>query len=150
MNGWTRKSQVCISREHDSYSDHGLRLLSRSASGFAGNLRRLRANACCRRPSRSSNGADTGNSYYPQHYSRCQSPAGSQLQSPNTFVVLAMDEFDPQIRSLAILRGALECYVKPMSAKAVQLLILHVRLGLWLYLDGEMVCGARSPDRSDR
>lgn len=53
-----------------------------------------------------------------------------KLQAPETFVVLATDEFDPRIRSQAILHGALECYVKPMSAEAVRLLILHVRLGL--------------------
>lgn len=51
-----------------------------------------------------------------------------KLQAPETFVVLAMDEFDARIRSRAILRRGLECYVKPMSAEAVRLLILHVRL----------------------
>jgi DNA-binding NtrC family response regulator len=53
-----------------------------------------------------------------------------KLQAPETFVVLAMDEFDARIRSQAILHGALECYVKPVTAEAVRLLILHVRLGL--------------------
>lgn len=51
-----------------------------------------------------------------------------KLQAPGTFVVLAMDEFDARMRSQAILRGALECYVRPMSAEAVRLLIQHVRL----------------------
>jgi len=51
-----------------------------------------------------------------------------KLQAPGTFVILAMDEFDARMRSQAILRGALECYVKPISAEAVRLLIQHVRL----------------------
>ncbi len=52
-----------------------------------------------------------------------------KLQAPETFVVLAMDELDARVRSRAILRGALECYTKPISDEAVRLLILHVRSG---------------------
>jgi DNA-binding NtrC family response regulator len=85
-----------------------------------------------------------------------------KLQAPETFVVLAMDEFDARIRSQAILHGALECYVKPMSDEAVRLLILHVRLGLRMNQEGEMNSepegemggeisrGARSPDKPGR
>jgi DNA-binding NtrC family response regulator len=31
------------------------------------------------------------------------------LQAPETFIILAMDEFDARVRSRAILQGALEC-----------------------------------------
>lgn len=61
-----------------------------------------------------------------------------KLQTPETLAVLAMGEFDARIRSQAILHGALECYVKPMSAEAVRLLILHVRLGSRMNPDGGM------------
>ena len=81
-----------------------------------------------------------------------------KLQAPESFVVLAMDKFDAQIRSRAILHGALECYVKPMSAEKIRPLILHVRLALMANPVGEQAgeqvgetgCGARSPDRSGR
>ncbi|MGH9769950.1 MAG: response regulator [Blastocatellia bacterium] len=53
-----------------------------------------------------------------------------KLHAPETSVVLAMDEFDARIMIRAILHGALECYVNPVSAEAIRLLILHVRLGL--------------------
>jgi len=61
-----------------------------------------------------------------------------KLQAPETPVVLGMPEFDARIRRQAILHGALECYVKPMSAKAVRFLILHLRLSLRMIPDGEM------------
>jgi hypothetical protein len=73
-----------------------------------------------------------------------------KLQVPETFVVLAMDELDARIRSQAILHGALGCYVKPMGAEVVRLLIPRVRLGLRMIPEGEMGCRARSPDRSGR
>jgi two-component system response regulator YesN len=68
------------------------------------------------------------------------------LWSPETLVVLAMDKFDSRIRSQAIHRGALECFAKPIRAKAVRILILHVRLRLRLKLDGKTANGARMPD----
>ena len=61
-----------------------------------------------------------------------------KLQAPETFVVLAMDKLDARVRSRAILQGALECYAKPISDEAVRLLILRVRFGLRMNLDGEM------------
>jgi DNA-binding NtrC family response regulator len=60
-----------------------------------------------------------------------------KLWAPETFVVLAMDEFDARVRSRAILQGALECYAKPISEEAVRLLILHVRFGPRMNPDGE-------------
>jgi DNA-binding NtrC family response regulator len=64
-----------------------------------------------------------------------------KLQAPETHVVLGMPEFDARIRRQAILRGALECYVKPMSVEAVRFLILHVRLGLRMISDSETEAG---------
>lgn len=73
-----------------------------------------------------------------------------KLYAPETYVVLGMPELDPQIRRQAILRGALDCYVKPMSIKAVRFLILHVRLGLRMIPDSGLSYEARSLNRSGR
>ncbi len=77
-----------------------------------------------------------------------------KLQAPQTPVILGLPEFDARIRRQAILHGALDCYVKPMSAKAVKFLIPYVKFGSRMIpdveMDGGMGCGARSLEKSGR